>query len=90
MKQISKALIAGTGLLYQKMALANGIRMTADRLGQEASRIGIALGVLFLVLAGILLAMGKQEGTTKLSQAIFGLVVILSAPALVKLIKAVV
>lgn len=66
------------------------LKATADNLGREATRIGIALGILALVIGGTMLALGKQEGGERVTKAILGLVVVMSAATLVKTITSVV
>ena len=66
---------------------ARSLRATAEKLGQEATQIGYALALLGLVVGGIYLALGKQDGGKKLTEAVFGVVVISGAGALIKLIR---
>jgi type IV secretory pathway VirB2 component (pilin) len=66
---------------------ARSLRATAEKLGQEATQIGYALALLGLVIGGIYLALGKQDGGKKLTEAVFGVVVISGAGALIKLIR---
>ena len=64
-------------------AFAASLKGTADALGSEAVKIGLALGVLGFAVAGTYLALGKQEGGQKVTQAIIGIVVILMAKSIV-------
>ena len=74
-------------LLFPVTGFSASLSGTADRLGQEVMRIGVALGVVALAIGGVCLAMGKQDGNEKIYKAIFGLIIILLAPAIVKLLK---
>ncbi|MFZ4715516.1 MAG: TrbC/VirB2 family protein [Bacteriovoracaceae bacterium] len=81
--------------IYFYLSLCNysfgaSLKSTADRLGQEATKIGVALGILALAIAGTMLALGKQEGGERVTKAIMGLVVVLSASTLIKTISSVV
>ncbi len=78
------------GMLNIPPLIAASLKVTADRLGQETTKIGVALGVFALAIAGTYLAMGKQEGNARVNQAIIGIVIILAAPAIVKLIKSII
>ena len=66
---------------------ARSLRATAEKLGQEATQIGYALGLLGLVIGGIYLSLGKQDGGKKLTEAVFGIVVISGASAIINLIR---
>ena len=66
---------------------ARSLRATAEKLGQEATQIGYALGLLGLVIGGIYLSLGKQDGGKKLTEAVFGIVVISGAGAIISLIR---
>ena len=74
-------------LLYPASGFSASISGTADRMGQEVMRIGVALGVLALALGGVYLALGKQDSNEKIYKAILGIIIILLAPAIVKLLK---
>jgi hypothetical protein len=74
-------------ILFPEAGFSASLTGTADRMGQELMRIGIALGVAALALGGIYLALGKQDGNEKITKAIIGLLVVILAPAIVKLIK---
>lgn len=66
---------------------ARSLRATAEKLGQEATQIGYALGLLGLVIGGIYLSLGKQDGGKKVTETIFGIVVISGAGAIINLIR---
>jgi hypothetical protein len=52
---------------------AASLKGTADALGQEAIKIGIALGAFAIVRAGISIAMGKPDGGEQMTKALFGI-----------------
>ena len=68
-------------------AHAENLKATADRLGQEATQIGFALGLLGLAIASICLIMGKQDAANRISLSLLGLIFLACAPALIKLIR---
>jgi hypothetical protein len=59
------------------------LKGTADGLGKEAIKLGLALGVFALAVAGTYLALGKQEGGQKITQAVMGILVVLTAGTIV-------
>jgi type IV secretory pathway VirB2 component (pilin) len=70
-------------------AFGASLKGTADGLGKEAIKLGLALGVFALVIAGIYLAMGKQEGGQKVSYAVMGILVVLTAPSIVTTLRSI-
>lgn len=74
---------------FTSFASASSLKGTADALGSEASRIGLAVGLLSLVVAGTYLHMGKQEGGQKVTQAVLGILVILAAPTIITTLRSV-
>ncbi len=68
---------------------ARSIKATADRLGSEAKNIGLSVGLFGLAVAGIYLTLGKQDASTKITQAALGLLVIVMSPSIVSFIKGV-
>lgn len=75
-----------TSLTVSK-AFGASLKGTADGLGQEAIKLGLALGVFALAVAGTYLAMGKQEGGQKVSFAVMGILVVLMAPSIVTTLR---
>jgi type IV secretory pathway VirB2 component (pilin) len=75
-----------TSLTVSK-AFGASLKGTADGLGQEAIKLGLALGVFALAVAGTYLAMGKQEGGQKVSYAVMGILVVLMAPSIVTTLR---
>ncbi|MFA6236078.1 MAG: hypothetical protein WC635_02020 [Bacteriovorax sp.] len=74
---------------FLNLAFAGSLKGTADALGSEASRFGLAIGLISLVVAGTYLHMGKQEGGQKVTQAILGILVVLSAPTIISTLRSV-
>lgn len=70
-------------------AFGASLKGTADGLGQEAIKLGLALGVFALAVAGTYLALGKQEGGQKVSFAVMGILVVLMAPSVVTTLRSV-
>lgn len=73
----------------QNLSIAGSLKGTAEALGGEASRLGLAVGLISLVAAGTYLHMGKQEGGQKVTQAILGILVILAAPTIITTLRSV-
>ena len=68
---------------------AASLKGTADALGVEATKIGLGLGVFALAVAGTFLALGKQEGGQNVTFAVIGIIVILSAPTIINILRSV-
>lgn len=82
-------LLIGIYLFFGTNVWARSIKASADKLGAEAKNIGLSIGLFGLAVAGIYLTLGKQDASTKITQAILGLLVIVMAPSIVNLIKGV-
>jgi type IV secretory pathway VirB2 component (pilin) len=91
MKKIKRNLLLSFTLclpgLFSNMAMASSLKGTADGLGAEATKIGLALGIFALAVAGTYLALGKQDGGQKVTFAVTGILIVLLAPALVNTIR---
>lgn len=70
-------------------AFASSLKGTADALGSEMSHLGLAVGMISLVVAGTYLHMGKQDGGQKVTQAILGILVIIAAPVIISTLRSV-
>lgn len=68
---------------------ARSLRATADKLGQEASQIGFGLALFGLAIGAIYLIVGKQDGATKLTNTVLGIIILSAAPSIVNFIKSV-
>ena len=64
-------------------AFGASLKGTADALGKEAIQLGLGLGIFALAVAGTYLALGKQEGGQKVTQAIVGILIVLVAKTIV-------
>lgn len=68
---------------------ARSIKTTADRLGSEAKSIGLSIGILGLVIAGIMLALGKQDAGNKITSAFLGCLVMVMSTSIVSFVQGV-
>jgi hypothetical protein len=73
--------------LSSESIMARSLRATAEKLSQEVTQIGYAIGVLGLVVGGCFLALGKQDAGTKITNGLVGIVVIGGAAAITSLIR---
>jgi len=69
--------------LTMSEAFGASLKGTADALGKEAIQLGLGLGIFALAVAGTYLALGKQEGGQKVTQAIVGILIVLVAKTIV-------
>lgn len=74
---------------FLNCAFAGSLKGTADALGTEATRFGLAVGLISLVVAGTYLHMGKQEGGQRVTQGILGILVILMAQTIITTLRSV-
>jgi hypothetical protein len=81
--------LIGMYLFFCSNVWARSIKATAERLGSEAKNIGLSVGLFGLAVAGIYLTLGKQDASTKITQAALGLLVIVMSPSIVNFIKGV-
>lgn len=66
---------------------ARSLKATADKLAQETTRIGFGIALFGLVLAGIYFMLGRQDASTKMTQALMGVFVLMLAPTLVSFVR---
>ena len=78
-----KLKVAMMTFFFTTGAFGASLKGTADALGRETIMIGRALGVLAVAIAGIYMALGKQEGGQKMTLAVMGILVIVLAPTIV-------
>ncbi len=71
-------------------AFAASLKGAADGLGAEAVKIGLALGVFSLAVAGIYLALGKQEGGQKVTYGVVGIIIVLLSDSIPKTLRGIV
>lgn len=66
---------------------ARSLKATADKLAQETTRIGFGLAIFGIVLAGIYFMLGKHDASTKMTQALMGVFVLMLAPTIVNFVR---
>lgn len=66
---------------------ARSLKATADKLAQETTRIGFGIALFGLVLAGIYFMLGRQDASTKMTQALMGVFVLMLAPTIVTFVR---
>ena len=74
-------------LLLSPSSFARSLKSTADKLGQESSRLGISLAIFGIVVAGIYYVLGKNDAGQKMTQALLGTIFIVCATSIVSFIK---
>ncbi len=74
-------------LLLSENSWARSLKASADKLAQETNRIGMGLALFGLALGGIYLALGRQDASTKVTQALMGVFILLLAPTIISFVK---
>lgn len=74
-------------LFFANNAWGRSLKATADKLAQETTRIGFGLAIFGIVLAGIYFMLGKQDASTKMTQALMGVFVLMLAPTIVNFVR---
>ncbi len=74
-------------LFYANSVLARSLKATADKLAQETTRIGLGLALFGLVLAGIYFVLGRQDASSKMTQALMGVFVLMLSPTILNFVK---
>ncbi len=74
-------------LLFNQNAYARSLKATADKLAQETNRIGMGVALFGLGLAGIYFMLGKQDASTKMTQALMGVLILILSPSIISFIK---
>ncbi|MBL7665293.1 MAG: hypothetical protein JNM93_09175 [Bacteriovoracaceae bacterium] len=75
-------------LFFQSETLfARSLKATADKLAQETSRIGLGLALFGICIAGIYFILGRQDASTKMTQALLGIFVLMLGPSILSFIK---
>ena len=87
MKEIFVPLTSAVLLFACGQAQARTLQAAADRLAEETTRIGFGLALFGLVLAGIYFILGRQDASTKMTQALMGVFVLMLAPAIISFVR---
>jgi type IV secretory pathway VirB2 component (pilin) len=74
-------------ILYANFSWSRSLKATADKLAQETTRIGFGLAIFGIVLAAIYFMLGKQDASTKMTQALMGVFVLMLAPTIVNFVR---
>lgn len=67
--------------------MARSLKASADKLASETTKIGMALSIFGISLAGIYYVMGKGDAANKMSAAAFGAVALTLSPDIINFIK---
>ena len=74
-------------ILWSDSIWARSLKATADKLGQETTRIGISLAMFGIVVGGIYFVLGKNDAGQRMTQALLGSTFIVCATAIVSFIQ---
>lgn len=74
-------------LLFSNNLYARSLKATADKLAQETTRIGTGVALFGLGLAAIYFMLGKQDASTKMTQAILGALILFMGPNILNFVK---
>jgi glucose uptake protein GlcU len=80
-------LVISLFLFFNQNVYARSLKATADKLAQETNRIGMGVALFGLGLAGIYFMLGKQDASTKMTQALMGIIILVLAPSIVSFVK---
>lgn len=72
---------------YSDNLWARSLKATADKLAQETNRIGLGIALFGLTLAAIYFMLGRQDASTKMTQALMGVLVLMLAPTIISFVK---
>lgn len=74
-------------MLFANNSWARSLKATADKLAQETNRIGLGIALFGLTLAAIYFILGRQDASTKMTQALMGVLVLMLAPTIISFVK---
>ncbi|MAZ48941.1 MAG: hypothetical protein CME65_10275 [Halobacteriovoraceae bacterium] len=74
-------------LFFSQSLHARSLKATADKLAQETNHIGLGVALFGLGLAGIYFMLGKQDASTKMTQALMGVLILVLSPSIINFIK---
>ena len=63
------------------------LKSSADKLGQEATKIGLSIALFGIVMAGVYFVLGKNDAGQKMTQVLLGCLAIVCAPAIVSFVR---
>jgi hypothetical protein len=69
--------------LCANLTWARSLKASADKLAQETTRIGFGLATFGIVMGAIYFILGKQDASTKMTQALMGVLILMLAPTIV-------
>jgi hypothetical protein len=74
-------------LLLMENSFARSLKATADKLGQETTRLGFSIAIFGLGLGAIFLILGKQDAAQKITSGLLGVLLIALIPNITTFIK---
>lgn len=74
-------------IILSDSSWSRSLKATADKLGQETTRIGISLALFGIVLGGIYYILGKNDAGQKMTQALMGALVVVMGTSIVSFIQ---
>lgn len=74
-------------MFFVNNSYARSLKATADKLAQETNRIGLGIALFGLTLAAIYFILGRQDASTKMTQALMGVLVLMLAPTIISFVK---
>lgn len=74
-------------LFFSENTWARSLKATADKLAKETERIGMSIALFGLVLAAIYFILGKQDASTKLTQVIWGVIILSTGSTIINFIR---
>ena len=72
---------------FSSPSWARSLKSSADKLGQETTKIGLSVALFGIVMAGIYFVLGKNDAGQKMTQVLLGCLAIVCAPAIVSFVR---
>ena len=82
-----KILMLFTVFFLSNPLWARSLKASADKLGQETTKIGLALALFGIVMGGIYFILGKNDAGQKMTQVLLGCLAIVCAPAIISFVR---